>query len=67
MTPAGSSRLLGGRDHVQPELADLGPHVGRVVVADRMVVGDRPPAPDDRLARGGLPPARHWSTRRRVL
>jgi diguanylate cyclase (GGDEF)-like protein len=44
--------LLSGADQVEPDLAHLGGHPGRVVPADGVVVGDGAPRGHDRLARG---------------
>src|SRR6185436_7228713 len=41
--------LLGRAQEVEAYTADLGPHVGGVVAADRVVVGDRAAGGDDRL------------------
>ena len=49
MIPAGSSCSLTARSTSRPVRADLGLHVGGVVAADGVVVGDRAAAGDDRL------------------
>ena len=46
--------LLDRAQHLEPGLAHLGLHVGGVVAADRVVVGDRAAAGDDRLRGGAL-------------
>ncbi len=52
--PSGIELLLDRPQHVDADLADLGLHVGRVVAADRVVVGDRGALGDDRLRGGAL-------------
>ena len=52
--PGWVEALLDRQQRLDAELADLGLHVGSVVAADRMVMGDRPPGGDDRVAGGGL-------------
>src|SRR4051794_24428934 len=52
--PGGVEAVLQGVQNVEPELADLGAHVGRMVLADGVVMGDRAGGGDDRLARGCL-------------
>ena len=54
MIPAGSSRSLTARRASIPSSPISGAMYGSVVAADRVVMGDRPPGPDDRLAGRGL-------------
>jgi diguanylate cyclase (GGDEF)-like protein len=50
--PRGVEPLLRGADEVEPDLAHLGGHPGRVVAPDGVVVGDGAARGNDRLARG---------------
>ena len=54
MIPVGIEPLLDRAQHVEPGCAHLGLHVGGVVAADGVVVGDRAAGGDDRLAGGTL-------------
>ncbi len=52
--PGRVEALLQRPQGLDARLAHLGLHVGGVVAADRVVVGDRSPRPDDRLGGGRL-------------